>query len=481
MKEKLRKLSEYKWLIPKDAMPKMRVDAIFYANKSIFDTIEDTAVSQLTNVACLPGIIEPVIGMPDMHWGYGLPMGAVGAFDKDKGVISCGCTGFDINCGIHMLRTNLLAQEVKPKIRKLIDTLFRNVPCGVGVKSKLRLSIKELNEVFLKGVGWAVKQGYGIPEDLERLEENGCIKGADPSKVSQEAMSRGAPQLGTLGAGNHFLEVQAVSDIYEPEIARKFGITEKGQVTVMIHCGSRGLGHQVATDYLKIHNKAARKYGIELPDAQLVCAPATSPEGQDYFAAMKSAANYAFCNRQVIAHWTRESFSQVFGKKWEELEMQTIYDVCHNICKLEEHRINGKPRKVYVHRKGATRALPSGHPDVPLVYREVGQPVLIAGSMGTASYILVGTSQAMSETFGSSCHGAGRAMSRKQALRTYRGEQIKQELEAKGEAIRSTHPKVLAEEAPGAYKDVDAVVDSVHQAGISKKVARMIPLGVAKG
>ncbi len=481
MKEKLKKLSEYKWLIPKDAMPEMRVDAIFYANKSIFDTIEDTAVSQLTNVACLPGIIEPVIGMPDMHWGYGLPMGAVGAFDKDKGVISCGCTGFDINCGIHMLRTNLLAQEVKPKIRELIDTLFRNVPCGVGVKSKLRLSIKELDEVFLKGVGWAVKHGYGIPEDLERLEENGCIKGADPSKVSQEAMSRGAPQLGTLGAGNHFLEVQAVSDIYEPEIARKFGITEKGQVTVMIHCGSRGLGHQVATDYLKIHNKAARKYGIELPDAQLVCAPTTSPEGQNYFAAMKAAANYAFCNRQVIAHWTRESFSQVFGKNWEELEMQTIYDVCHNICKLEEHQIAGKPRKVYVHRKGATRALPPGHPDVPLVYREVGQPVLIAGSMGTASYILVGTSQAMSETFGSSCHGAGRAMSRKHALKIYRGEQIKRELEAKGEALRSTHPKVLAEEAPGAYKDVDAVVDSVHQAGISKKVARMIPLGVAKG
>ena len=481
MKEKLKKLSEYKWLIPKDAMPEMRVNAIFYANKSIFDTIEDTAVSQLTNVACLPGIIEPVIGMPDMHWGYGLPMGAVGAFDKDKGVISCGCTGFDINCGIHMLRTNLLAQEVKPKIRELIDTLFRNVPCGVGVKSKLRLSIKELDEVFLKGVGWAVKQGYGVPEDLERLEENGCIKGADPSKVSQEAISRGAPQLGTLGAGNHFLEVQAVSDIYEPEIAKKFGITEKGQVTIMIHCGSRGLGHQVATDYLKIHNIAARKYGIELPDAQLVCAPATSPEGQNYFAAMKAAANYAFCNRQVIAHWTRESFSQVFDKSWDKMEMQTIYDVCHNICKLEEHQINGKPRKVYVHRKGATRALPSGHPDVPMIYREVGQPVLIAGSMGTASYILVGTSQAMKETFGSSCHGAGRAMSRKHALKIYRGEQIKRELEAKGEALRSTHPKVLAEEAPGAYKDVDAVVDSVHQAGISKKVARMIPLGVAKG
>ncbi len=481
MKEKIKKLSEYKWLIPKDANPKMRVEAIFYANKSIFDTVEDTAISQLTNVACLPGIIEPVIGMPDMHWGYGLPMGAVGAFDKDKGVISCGCTGFDINCGIHMLRTNLLAKEIKPKLNNLIDTLFRKVPCGVGVRSKLRLSPKELKEVLVNGAGWAIKQGYGIPKDLERLEENGCIKGANPDKVSQEALSRGAPQLGTLGAGNHFLEVQAVSDIYEPEIAKKFGITEKGQITIMIHCGSRGLGHQVATDYLKIHKGAARKYGIELPDPQLVCAPATSVEGQNYFMAMKSAANYAFCNRQIIAHWIRESFSQVFGKNWEKMEMQTIYDVCHNICKLEEYKINSKLKKVYVHRKGATRALPPGHSDVPLVYRKVGQPVLIAGSMGTASYILVGTFRAMNETFGSSCHGAGRAMSRRQALRTYRGEQIKQELEARGEVLRATHTKVLAEEAPGAYKDVDAVVDSVHEAGISRKVARMIPLAVAKG
>ncbi|MCK4353245.1 RtcB family protein [candidate division WOR-3 bacterium] len=481
MKEKLKKLSDYKWLIPKDARSGMRVDAIFYANKSILDTVEDTAIQQLTNVACLPGIIEPVLGMPDMHWGYGLPMGAIGAFDKEKGVISCGCTGFDINCGIHMLRTNLLADEVKSKLNDLISTLFHTIPCGVGARGKLRLSNKELSKVFTNGVRWAVENGYGIPEDLERIEENGCIKGADPSKISNHAMNRGAPQLGTLGAGNHFLEIQAVDEIYEQEIAKVFGINQKGQITIMIHCGSRGLGHQVATDYLKIHSSAARKYGIRLPDPQLVCAPTTSNEGQDYFSAMKGAANYAFCNRQIIAHWVRESFAQVFKKSWESMEMNTIYDVCHNICKLEEHTINGKKREVYVHRKGATRAFPPGHIDVPIVYRKVGQPVLIAGSMGTASYILIGTDKAMVESFGSSCHGAGRAMSRHAAIKRFRGETVKRELESRGKTVRSTHPKILAEEAPGAYKDVDAVVESVHKAGISKKVARVIPLGIAKG
>lgn len=481
MKEKLKKLTEFKWLIPKDARSGMRVKATFYANKLIFDSIEDTAVQQLTNVACLPGIIEPVIGMPDMHWGYGLPMGAVGAFDKEKGVISAGCTGFDINCGVHMLRTNLNAEEVRAKIQPLINTLFKNIPCGVGSKSKLRLSHNELNQVFTKGAKWAVEQGYGIPEDLERIEENGCIAGADPAKISNHAKSRGAPQLGTLGAGNHFLEVQAVDEIYEPETAKVFGITEKGQVTIMVHCGSRGLGHQVATDYLKIHESAARNFGIKLPDPQLVCAPTTSKEGQDYFAAMKAAANYAFCNRQVIAHWVRESFAEVFGKNWENMEMQTVYDVAHNICKLEEHTIDGKKQKVYVHRKGATRAFPAGHPEVPNFYRDVGQPVLIAGSMGTASYILVGTEKAMQEAFGSSCHGAGRAMSRHAAIKRFWGENVKKELESRGKAVRSTNPKILAEEAPGAYKNVDAVVDSVHNAGISKKVARVIPLGTAKG
>jgi tRNA-splicing ligase RtcB len=419
--------------------------------------------------------------MPDMHWGYGLPMGAVGVFDKEKGIISSGCTGFDINCGIHMLSTNLKSNELRPKLSQLIDTLFKNIPCGVGAKSKLRITRSELEEVLVEGARWAVKHGFGVKEDLTHIEENGCIKGADPSKISDEALSRGAPQLGTLGAGNHFLEIQRVSDIYEPKIAEKFGIKEVNQITVMVHCGSRGLGHQVASDYLNIHKAAAKKYGIKLPDPQLVCAPTYSPEAQAYFKAMKGAANYAFCNRQMIAYWVRESFTQVFQKKWEELEINTVYDVCHNICKLEKHIINGKQKEVYVHRKGATRAFPLGHPDVPSIYKDVGQPVLIAGSMGTASYILVGTELTMKEAFGSSCHGAGRRASRKAAIKKYSGGEIKQELEKKGEVIRATHLKILAEEAPEAYKDVDAVVESVHLAGISRKIARMVPLGVAKG
>jgi tRNA-splicing ligase RtcB len=481
VKEKLKKLTDYKWLIPKDSRPGMRVDAIFYANQSVFDAVEETAIEQLTNVACLPGVIEPVIGMPDMHWGYGLPMGAIGAFDKDTGIISAGCTGFDINCGIHMLRTNLTSKEVKPRLRKLMDTLFNNVPCGVGARSKLRLTDKELKGVLRHGAKWAVEHGFGVEDDLTHMEESGCIEGADVSKVSSRAVSRGKPQLGTLGAGNHFLEVQAVSHIYEPEIAAKFGMTQKDQVTIMVHCGSRGLGHQVATDYLETHSRAAKKYGIELPDRQLVCAPANSPEGQAYFGAMKGAANYAFCNRQIIAHWVRESFSSVFEREWKEMEMHTIYDVCHNICKLETHTVGRKAKQVYIHRKGSTRAFPAGHKDVPSAYRDVGQPVLIAGTMGTASYVLVGTDLAMQEAYGSSCHGAGRASSRKAATKRFRGEQVKKELEAKGEVIRATHMKLLAEEAPGAYKDVDTVVESVHSAGVSAKVARMVPLGVAKG
>jgi tRNA-splicing ligase RtcB len=481
MKEKLKKLSKYRWLISKGLINDMHADAIIYATKKLLDSAEDEAVKQLTNVACLPGVLEPVLGMPDMHWGYGLPMGAVGAFDKENGIISAGCTGYDINCGVHMLKTDLMEDEVKPRIKELVDRLFSNVPCGVGAHSKLHLSPGQMNEVLEAGAGWAVRNGYGVEEDLHRLEESGCLKGADPSKVSPEAVKRGIPQLGTLGAGNHFLEVQIVDQIFDTEAAGIMGITEPGQITVMVHCGSRGLGHQVASDYLKIHKAAAKKYGIKLPDPQLVCAPTTSKEGKDYLAAMRAAANYAFCNRQIIAHWIRKSFSQIFEKKWEAMGMHTIYDVAHNICKLEEHTVGGKKQQVYVHRKGSTRAFPPGHPAVPALYRNIGQPVLIAGSMGTASYILVGTEKAMSDTFGSSCHGAGRSMSRRASLKKFRGEHIKQELEKTGKALRSTHPKILAEEAPGAYKDIDMVIESVHGAGISKKVARVIPLGVVKG
>jgi tRNA-splicing ligase RtcB len=380
-----------------------------------------------------------------------------------------------------MLTTNLSFEEVKPRLNSLIDKLFKNIPCGVGAKSKLRVSRSELEEVLVTGAKWAVKKGFGVEDDLARIEENGCIKGGDPSCVSEKALQRGAPQLGTLGAGNHFLEIQQVSHIYDKKIAEKFGIFNEKQITIMVHCGSRGLGHQVATDYLEIHKRASKKYGIKLPDPQLVCAPATSSEGERYFKAMKCAANYAFCNRQMIAHWVRESFSQVFNKKWEELGLETIYDVCHNICKLEKHKIDGKIKEVYVHRKGATRAFPKGHNEVPEVYREVGQPVLIAGSMGTASYILVGVEKTMEEAFGSSCHGAGRQASRKKAIKSFKGEKIKQELEAQGKVVRATHPKILAEEAPLAYKDVDKVVDTVDLAGISEKVARMVPVGIAKG
>jgi tRNA-splicing ligase RtcB len=379
-----------------------------------------------------------------------------------------------------LIKTNLDVSFVKPKIRELIDTLFKNVPSGVGATGRLKVSAETLDEVLVKGAKWALENGYATEEDLEHMEENGCMEGADPSKVSERAKARGRPQLGTLGAGNHFLEVQRVDKIFEPEIARAFGIERVDQVVIMLHCGSRGFGHQVATDYLKIHEKASKKYNIWLPDKQLVCAPANSQEGQDYFAAMKCAVNYAFCNRTVMTSWIRESFEKVFGKTWQEMDMRTIYDVAHNICKLEEHIIDGEKRKLYVHRKGATRSLPAGHPLVPKAYREVGQPVLIAGTMGTASYILVGTEKA-SEAFFSSCHGAGRRMSRTKAIKKFWGSTIQKELEQKGIISRATHPKVLSEEAPLAYKDVDEVVRSVHEAGINRIVARMTPLGVAKG
>lgn len=346
MKEKIEKVSEFKWVIPKSTRKEMNVDAVIYANQFIFDTAEETALQQLTNVACLPGILEPVIAMPDMHWGYGLPMGAIGAFDKDNGVISCGCTGYDINCGVHMLKTNLTRKEVVPKIKKLIDTLFNIVPCGVGTKSKIRLTEAELDQVLVKGARWAIENGYGTPEGLKRMEESGSMAGADPDKISPEAKRRGAPQLGTLGAGNHFLEIQAVDVVYDKETAGIYGLDEPNQVVIMVHCGSRGLGHQVATDYLRIHKGAAAKYGIWLPDPQLVCAPASSQEGQEYLAAIRGAANYAFCNRQIIAHWIREGFESVFGGSWESLGMDTVYDVVHNICKLEEHMIDEKKQEV---------------------------------------------------------------------------------------------------------------------------------------
>jgi tRNA-splicing ligase RtcB len=483
MKEKLKKIGKNRWELPMGSRtkdPEMKVPGRLIGTDKIIQWAEDTAIEQLTNVTTLPGIVKYSVGMPDIHWGYGLPMGAVGAFDENEGIISAGMTGFDINCGIRLLKTNLTYDEVTPKLKELINTLFRNVPSGVGSKSKLRLTEGELEEVMVYGAGWAVENGFGVKEDLEHLEERGRMEGADPDKVSIEAKRRGRPQAGTLGAGNHFLEVQKIQETYDSMIAKTYGL-ENDKVAVMLHCGSRGFGHQIATDYLRILDKAVKKYNIILPDRQLVCAPATSPEGQAYFAAMKAGVNYAFANRQVITHSIRKTFEDVFKKDPDALGMDILYDVCHNICKYEEHEVNGEKRNLYVHRKGATRAFPPGHKDVPKIYREVGQPVLIAGSMGTASYVLAGTEQAMNETFGSTCHGAGRAMSRKKAIRSYRGDDIKRELEKKGTFVIATHPKVIAEEAPGAYKDVDEVIESVHGAGISTKVARLMPLAVAKG
>jgi len=468
MKDKLEKINEYEWLLPKTARKEMKVAGKLIANKAIHNAMEDGAIEQLSNVCCLPGVIEPVCALSDAHFGYGLPMGAVMAFDAEEGIISSGCTGFDINCGVNSIRTNLTYDEVKDKLKELIPALFNAIPCGVGSKGKLRLENEQLDEVLKRGVNWAVENGYGTKDDIEHTEEKGCMEGANPSKVSDLAKKRGKPQLGTLGAGNHFLEIQKVSEIFDEEYSKKLGITDKNQILIMLHCGSRGFGHQVASDYLKIHEQSIKKYNIWIPDRQLVGAPANSKEGQDYFTAMKCAVNYSFTNRLVMTQWIRETFEKIFNKDWESMDMHTIYAIAHNITKKEKHIINGEKKEVYITRKGATRAFPD-------------TPALIAGTMGTASYICKGTETAMQKTFGSTCHGAGRAMSRHGALRQFRGNQIQRELAEKGIVSKATSPKSLAEEAPKAYKDVNDVIESVHNSGISLKVCRMEPCGVLKG
>ncbi len=468
MKEKLESVNKFEWRLPKSAREEMNVDGRIIANKKILDAIEDAAVQQLTNVACLPGVVNPVVGLPDMHWGYGLPMGAVSAFDDQDGVISAGLCGFDINCGINLIRTNLSSDDVRKEANKLVPSLFKAVPSGVGAKSNLRLSPEELEEVLKNGMNWAIDRGYVTKEDQNRTEEGGCMDGADPRKVSELAKKRGRPQLGTLGAGNHFLEIQEVTHIFDKNAAKAWGIENTGQVMIMLHCGSRGLGHQIATDYLKIQEQAVKKYKIWLPDDQLACAPVNSKEGQDFFAAMKCAVNYSFTNRAVMTKWIREVFERVFSRGWESMDMKTVYAIAHNIVKHEEHTVNGEKRKLYVHRKGATRSFPD-------------MPVIIAGTMGTSSYLLKGSEKAMEISFGSSAHGAGRAMSRHAAIKRFWGDKIKDDLLQKGIVSQATHPKSLAEEAPLAYKDVEAVIDSVHGSGISKKVAKMVPIGVIKG
>jgi tRNA-splicing ligase RtcB len=460
----------------------MLVPARIYADRQLLEEMrKDLTLEQAANVSFLRGIYRYSITLPDGHQGYGFPIGGVAATDAETGVISPGGVGYDINCGVRLVRTELLKEEVLPKLRQLVDTLFRNVPSGLGSTGQVRLTPSQLDEVLRLGARWAVENGFGWGVDLERLEEGGCMEVADPAKVSQEAKKRGLPQLGSLGSGNHFLEVQVVDKIYEPEIAKRFGIFQEGQVTVMIHTGSRGLGHQVCSDYLRRMEHAVYRYGIKLPDRELVNVPFSSDEGQDYFSAMKCAANYAWANRQMIVHWVRQSFEQVFGRDAESMGLHIVYDVAHNIAKLEEHRVDGGKRLVVVHRKGATRAFGPGHPDIPQIYRDVGQPVLIPGDMGTASYLLVGTDTAMQETFGSTAHGAGRHLSRVAALRNFRGDQVQRSLESQGIIVRAAKASVIAEEAPGAYKDVDRVVEVSHRAGISRKVARLRPIGVAKG
>ncbi len=476
------KIDDYRYKIPRTHKPGMRTDGIVYAAPEMLGQItSDEAPEQVANVACLPGIVGDSLAMPDIHWGYGFPIGGVAAFDVKEGVISPGGVGYDINCGVRLLRTDLKRAEVQARIKELVSSIFTNVPSGVGSTGKIRIDDREVKKVLVEGSAWAVRKGFGWSEDIERIEEHGALAGAEPDRLSKRALERGRPQLGTLGAGNHFLEIQAVDEIYEPEAACALGIEAIDQVTVMIHTGSRGLGYQVCDDNVKTLGQAVGKYNISVPDRQLACAPIESPEGRAYFAQMACAANYAWANRQCIMHWVRESFEQIFKKKAEALGLRLVYDVCHNIAKFEEHSVAGVSRRLCVHRKGATRAFAAGHPDLPDSYRKIGQPVLIPGDMGTHSYLLLGTERAMTETFGSTCHGAGRVMSRTKALEITRGRRIDEELRQQGIIVMAASGEVLREEVPDAYKDIDQVVNAVHNAGISRKVCRMRPIGVVKG
>jgi tRNA-splicing ligase RtcB len=475
----IEQVDETRWRIPRHG--KMRVDGVVFASAELMEDIrQDESLQQVANVAHLPGILGASMAMPDIHWGYGFPIGGVAAMDAEEGVVSPGGVGYDINCGVRFLRSTLDRDEVFPRIRELAGQLFKNVPTGVGAgRRDLSLGKADLEKVLEGGARWAVKNGFGVSRDLEVLEEEGTIDGADPSLVSARAFERGKGQLGSLGSGNHFAEVQYVAEIYDEAAAQAFGLVE-GQVTVMIHSGSRGLGHQVCTDHLKVMLDASARYGIELPDRQLCCAPLSSPEAKRYLAAMAAAANYAFANRQVMAHWARESFATVFGLP-SDRTLDTIYDVCHNIAKFETFERDGKKVRACVHRKGATRAYPAGHPQVPRAYRHVGQPVMIPGDMGRYSYVLVGGDRAYAETFGSTCHGAGRKMSRNVAKKAARGRSLLEELEAKGVVVMAAGMATVAEEMPEAYKDVADVVDVVHKAGLSRRVAQLRPMAVIKG
>ena len=478
----LKKISDFKWEVAKNTDLGMRVPGIIYADKELLELArEEKTLDQVINVATLPGVINASFAMPDIHYGYGFPIGGVAAMDLEDGVISPGGVGFDISCGVRVLRTNLHAEDVAKKLEEIMYNLFTNIPKGIGSKGRIRLSKTDIDKVFTKGINWAIKNGYGWEEDKYFTEENGCMDGANPDYVSKEALGRGADQVGSLGSGNHFIEIQRVSEIYDTTAARAMGL-ELDQAVIMIHSGSRGLGHQICGDYLKVMQRSNFSSRIDLPDRQLACAPLNSPEGKRYYGAMVCAVNYAMVNRHCLAHWVRRSMEAVFGKSDRKLDLSLIYDVSHNIAKIESHDIGGLVKKVCVHRKGATRAFGPGRSEIPPAYKEIGQPVIVPGDMGRYSYIMTGTKTAMLECFGSTCHGAGRLMSRTKAKKEIDAGKMKKDLfERKGIIILAASMSGLAEEAPQAYKDVSKVVEVAHNAGISKKVAKLEPMGVIKG
>ena len=476
---KLEKAGTCKWLIPKTGP--MRVPGLIFSDTELIKAVQkDQSIIQVANVATLPGIVGHSLAMPDIHWGYGFPIGGVAAFNLDEGIVSPGGVGYDINCGCRLMTTLLQADEIRPMMRDLVLALFKNVPSGVGSTGPIRLSRSDEAKVAVQGATWAVKKGFGTTEDLERTEDRGTMEGADPSVISERAIKRGSNQLGTLGSGNHFVEIQVVDQIYDPEKAKAYNLF-KGQVTILIHSGSRGFGHQICDDFLKEMSTQVFKKSIELPDRQLACAPLKSEQGRRYLAAMACAANYAWANRQILMHWTRETFLKTLSISDKELGAKLMYDICHNIAKKELHTVEGSQMMLCVHRKGATRSLPPGHPLLPELYRDAGQPVLIPGDMGTYSYVLAGAEEAMKQSFGSTCHGAGRVLSRTQATKRAKGRAIHRELEDKGIFVQARGKRTLKEEMPEAYKDISQVVEVVHEAGLAHKVARLKPLGVIKG
>ena len=479
----VKKINNFEFKIEKNDEKRMNVPVTIYADDNlVLKMIEDRTIDQAVNVSTLPGVVKHVVVLPDGHEGYGFPVGGVAATDFEEGVISPGGVGYDINCGVRLLRTNLTINDLKPKLKNTVNELFHTIPSGVGSEGTVKLTNSELDELLIDGVDWAIERGYGFEDDAEVCEENGKMRGAGPEAISETARRRGAPQLGSLGSGNHFLEIQQVDKIYDEKAAKNMGLVSEGQVTVLIHCGSRGFGHQVCSDYLRISEMVLKKYNIELVDRELACIPNNSIEGENYRKAMYSALNFAWSNRQMITHWARKTFENVFDRSENDLEMKLVYDVAHNIAKLERHKIEGEgTRDVVIHRKGATRAFPAGMEQIPYRYRNIGQPVIIPGSMGTASWILLGSNKSLDLSFGSTAHGAGRTMSRSAAKRNYTLEGVKNKLESKGIYVKSLTKEGIIEETPSAYKDVDAVVNISHELGIATKVARLVPLGVIKG